>query len=92
MTAHWTPTVRTYLGRVTKPHILAAVREAVSVEAADRMADMKKQEMAEAAEQLLAGTGWLPAPMRTPRAEQELAEQPAVTEAKDPDAYSVAAE
>ena len=22
MTAHWTPTVRTYLGRVTKPHIL----------------------------------------------------------------------
>ena len=30
-------------------------------EAADRMADMKKQDMAEAAEQLLAATGWLPA-------------------------------
>ena len=29
MTAHWVPTTRTYLGRVTKPHILAAVREAV---------------------------------------------------------------
>ena len=27
---------------------------------------MKKQEMAEAAEQLLVGTGWLPALMRTP--------------------------
>lgn len=65
MTAHWTPTVRTYLGRVTKPHILAAVREAVSEEAADRIADMKKQPMAEAAEQLLVGTGWLPALMRT---------------------------
>src|SRR5258708_5200752 len=27
MTAHWIPTVRTYLGRVTKTHILDAVRE-----------------------------------------------------------------
>ena len=95
MTAHWAPTVRTYLGRVTKTHILAAVREAVSIEAPDRMADMKKQDMAEAAEQLLVGTGWLPALMRTSRAVQEPAEQPpadAVTEAKNPDAYSVAAE
>ncbi len=95
MTAHWRPTVRTYLGRVTKTHILDAVREAVSGEAADRMADMKKQEMAEAAEQLLVGTSWLPALMRTPRAAQETGEQPqadAVTEAKDSDAYSVAAE
>jgi len=65
MTAHWTPTVRTYLGRVTKALILDAVREAVSGEAADRIASMKKQPMAEAAEQLLAGTGWLPPLMRT---------------------------
>lgn len=65
MTAHWTPTVRTYLGRVTKAHILAAVREAISDEAADRIAGMKKQPMAEAAEQLLIGTGWLPSPLRT---------------------------
>ena len=67
MTAHWRPTTRTYLGRVTKSHILDAVREAVSIEAADRMADMKKQDMAEAAEQLLAATDWLPALLRTPR-------------------------
>jgi ParB family chromosome partitioning protein len=94
MTAHWAPTARTYLGRVTKPHILAAVREAVSDEAAGRMADMKKQDMAEAAEQLLVGTGWLPALMRTSRAAQEPAEHQqtdAVTET-NPDAYSVAAE
>lgn len=65
MTASWTPTVRTYLGRVTKAHIIAAVREAVSDEAADRIADMKKQPMAETAEQLLAGTGWLPPLLRT---------------------------
>lgn len=65
MTAHWTPTVRTYLGRITKAHILDAVREAASAEAADRLSDLKKQPMAEAAEQLLAGTGWLPAVLRT---------------------------
>src|SRR6266571_3091984 len=43
MTAHWAPTARTYLGRVTKTRILDAVREAVSDEAAGSMADMKKQ-------------------------------------------------
>jgi hypothetical protein len=95
MTGYWRPTVRTYFGRITKARILEAVREAVSDEAADRMARMKKQGMAEAAEQLLAGTGWLPLLMRTPPAAQESAEtsQPdAVTEAKDTEAYSVAAE
>jgi ParB family chromosome partitioning protein len=59
------------------------------------MANMKKQGMAEAAEQVLAGTGWLPAPLRTARAPQGPAESPqadAVTEAKNPEAYSVAAE
>ena len=62
-----------------------AVREAVSDDAVDRMAQMKKQDMAEAAEQLLAATGWLPALMRTPRTVPEPAESPppdAVTEAK----------
>ena len=68
MTAHWKPTARSYLGRVTKPHILDAVREAVGDEAAARMAAMKKQPMADAAEQLLVGTGWLPAFLRTPQA------------------------
>ena len=67
MAAHWTPTVRAYLGRVTKAHILAAVREALGDEAAERIADKKKVEMAEAAEQLLAGTGWLPPVLRTER-------------------------
>jgi ParB family chromosome partitioning protein len=94
MTARWVPTARTYFGRVTKPHILDAVREAVGIEAADRMADMKKQDMAEAAEQLVAATGWLPALLRTPRTAQECTEQPqadVVTETS-PDTYSVAAE
>lgn len=85
MTAHWTPTGQTYLGRVTKAHILAAVREAVSDEAAERIAGLKKPEMAQAAEQLLAGTGWLPTVLRTTR--------PAWLDAEpDADAYLQAAE
>jgi ParB family chromosome partitioning protein len=95
MTGYWRPTVRTYLGRITKARILEAVREAVSEEAADQMANMKKQAMAEAAEQLVAGTGWLPAPLRTARAAHGPTESPqadAATEVKDTEAYSVAAE
>jgi ParB family chromosome partitioning protein len=90
MTAYWTPTVRTYLGRVTKAHIVAAVREAIGDEAADRIASMKKQPMAEAAEQLLAGTGWLPPFLRTEKlawldAPQVEAEEPADPEVMAPE-------
>jgi ParB family chromosome partitioning protein len=106
MTAHWTPTVRTYLGRVTKAHILAGVREAVSDVAADRITSMKKQPMAEAAEQLLAGTGWLPPLLRTARPAwliepqtDPTAEVPEVDEpegadpaAEDSEAFHIAAE
>lgn len=67
MAAHWTSTVQSYLGRVTKAHILAAVREGVGDEAAERIAGLKKPEMAQAAEQLLAGAGWLPSVLRTAR-------------------------
>ncbi|MBI2715686.1 MAG: ParB/RepB/Spo0J family partition protein [Rhizobiales bacterium] len=74
MMAFWMPTVRSYFGRVSKARILEAVREAVSAEAAEQMADMKKQPMAEAAEQLLAGTGWLPALLQKP-AQVKLLEQ-----------------
>ncbi|MEW6394958.1 MAG: chromosome partitioning protein ParB [Pseudomonadota bacterium] len=60
MSQYWTPTARSYFGRVAKDHIVAAVSDAVGSEAADRIAAMKKAPMAEAAEQLVAGTGWLP--------------------------------
>ncbi|MBF2717710.1 ParB N-terminal domain-containing protein [Agrobacterium vitis] len=65
MSQHWTPTVRSYLGRVTKAHILEAVVVGVGYGAAERIKDKKKQEMAEKAEQLLAGSGWLPPLLRT---------------------------
>lgn len=89
MTAHWAPTERTYLGRVTKAYILAAVREAVSDEAAARIAGMKKQPMAEAAEQLLAGTGWLPVLLRTERAEWLDAEAPEAADTTTMDGEAV---
>jgi ParB family chromosome partitioning protein len=47
------------------------------------MADMKKQDMAEAAEQLLAGTGWLPALMRTPEPAWLTKQQPEALETAD---------
>lgn len=64
--AGWTPTVDNYLGRVTKARILEAVREAKGEAAAQLIDHLKKGEMAEKAQQLLAGTGWLPEPLRTP--------------------------
>jgi ParB family transcriptional regulator, chromosome partitioning protein len=64
--AGWTPTVETYLGRVTKARILQAVREAKGEAAAERIAHLKKGEMAAQAQALLAGSGWLPEPLRTP--------------------------
>jgi ParB family chromosome partitioning protein len=65
MTGYWTPTVASYLGRVTKARIAEAVREAVSNEAAERIGGLKKPDMATEAETLLAGKGWLPGVLRT---------------------------
>ena len=65
--AGWSPTADSYLARVTKARILEAVREAKGDEAAERIAGFKKPAMIEAAEELLAGTGWLPEPLQTPK-------------------------
>jgi len=64
--AGWTPTVQNYLGRVSKARILGAVREAKGNQAAQLIDHLKKGEMAEKAQELLAGSGWLPEPLRTP--------------------------
>jgi ParB family transcriptional regulator, chromosome partitioning protein len=62
--AGWRPMVDNYLGRVTKPRILEAVREAKGEPAAQLIDHLKKTEMAKEAERLLDGTGWLPEPLR----------------------------
>lgn len=64
--AGWTPTASGYLGRITKARILGAVREAKGERAAQLIDHLKKVEMAEKAEALLSGSGWLPEPLRTP--------------------------
>ncbi len=64
--AGWTPTVDNFLGRVTKARILQAVAQAKGQRAADRIEHLKKGDMAAEAETLLADTGWLPEPLRTP--------------------------
>ncbi|MHB8267441.1 ParB/RepB/Spo0J family partition protein [Bradyrhizobium sp.] len=73
MASVWTPTAANYLGRVSKDRILEAVREGVSNEAAENLASLKKQAMAEAAEQRLKDRRWLPPVLRVPVA-QPLAE------------------
>lgn len=64
--AGWRPTVANYLGIVTKAHILAAVREGAGERAVSLIEHLKKGDMASEAERLLADTGWLPEPLRTP--------------------------
>ncbi|WP_163268328.1 ParB/RepB/Spo0J family partition protein [Chelativorans alearense] len=60
----WRPTVDNYFGRVTKPRILEAVREAKGEETAQLIDHLKKPDMAKEAERLLADSGWLPEPLR----------------------------
>jgi ParB family chromosome partitioning protein len=103
--AGWAPTVENYLGRVTKPRIIEAVREAKGDATAVLIEHLKKGDMAREAERLLAGTGWLPEPLRLPQTEAEpeadeqvadlpdfLAEDGQFDEHDRDDAYAVAAE
>ncbi|MCK1510853.1 ParB/RepB/Spo0J family partition protein [Bradyrhizobium sp. 18] len=60
----WKPTVDNYFGRVTKPRILEAVREAKGEPSVQLIDHLKKGDMAREAERLLDGTGWLPEPLR----------------------------
>ncbi len=64
VTAGWKPNVDNYLGRVTKPRILEAVREAKGDQSVQLIDHLKKGDMAREAERLLEGTGWLPEPLR----------------------------
>src|SRR5882672_3542153 len=68
MTGYWQATSASYFGRVSKERILEAVREASGDDAVRRIAGMKKQAMASAAEEMLAEKGWFPPLLRTPAA------------------------
>ena len=93
--AGWTPTVDNYLGRVTKPRIIEAVREAKGDATAVLIEHLKKGDMAREAERLLEGTGWLPEPLRLPVAESDegdVAELPAFLDEDEQDPMAIAAE
>ncbi|MDO7837327.1 ParB/RepB/Spo0J family partition protein [Sphingobium sp. HBC34] len=100
--AGWTPTVDNYLGRVTKPRIIEAVREAKGDSTAVLIEHLKKGDMAREAERLLEGTGWLPEPLRLPviePTEAEVGDLPDFLAGDDgteetgaEDAYAIAAE
>ena len=78
--AGWRPTVDNHLGRVTKPRILEAVREAKGEPSTQLIDHLKKADMAKEAERLLEGTGWLPEPLRTSVADAAAAIDGNVTE------------
>lgn len=68
----WQPTSGNYLARVPKQRVLEAVAEGVSAEAADNFRKLKKDTLISHAEERLAGSGWLPAPLRAPIQTQEI--------------------
>lgn len=65
MSRDWAPSPQRYLTRVTKARVLEAIAEAAGEAAAQRLTSLRKPEMVDAAEPLLAGTGWLPPLLRT---------------------------
>jgi ParB family transcriptional regulator, chromosome partitioning protein len=66
MRAWWQADRESYLGRVPKAAILAAVRDGAGDDAARRIGGAKKDAMAEAAVAMLDGKRWLPAILRSP--------------------------
>ena len=62
--AWFTPTAEVYFNRVSRVQILAAINEAKG-EHAPALDKLKKSELAVRAEGLVAGTGWLPEPLRS---------------------------
>nr|WP_314433947.1 ParB N-terminal domain-containing protein [uncultured Brevundimonas sp.] len=65
MAGTWSATASSYFSRVPKTRVLEAVTEAAGAGEAGRIAEFKKGDMAEAAERLVEGKGWLPAVLRT---------------------------
>ena len=61
----WTATADSYFAQVPKARIAEAVAEAVSAEAGASLTKLKKGEAVAKAEALVAGTRWLPTPLRS---------------------------
>ena len=68
MTEWYTPTAEGFFSRITRDAILAAIDEANGTHA-PTLAKLKKSELAVRAERAVAGSGWLPQPLRLTRPE-----------------------
>ncbi|WP_141702052.1 ParB/RepB/Spo0J family partition protein [Methyloceanibacter stevinii] len=64
MAGHFTPTADNFFGRISGKAIGAAIAEAKAVTLAPGWSKMKKAELAALAEREIAGSGWLPKPIR----------------------------
>lgn len=60
----WEPSAESYLAHVSKDRLIEVVTEGVDKAAAAPLAKMKKGEAVQAAQQALAGRGWLPDTLR----------------------------
>lgn len=69
MADHFTVTEDSFAGRVSKPVLLEAMREAGVAEDEANLAGMKKGELAKAAVARFAGSSWVPELIRTPARE-----------------------
>jgi ParB family chromosome partitioning protein len=67
----FTPTADNFFSKVSNPHILEAMTEAGKAPNSNAPAKLKKGPLAELAEKTLAGTGWLPKPIRIAPAQPE---------------------
>jgi ParB family chromosome partitioning protein len=65
MSAWYVPTAANFFSRVSRKAIVTALEEARGAPQGPALDKMKKAELAERAERVIAGTGWLPAPLRT---------------------------
>jgi ParB family chromosome partitioning protein len=66
MAEWWRPTRANFLHAVSKDRIVQAVTEGFSVVEGGHITSLKKADMAERAEAVLAATPWLPEPLQTP--------------------------
>jgi len=65
MVQWWSPTPENYLSLVPKAQLVEAVAEAQGAHKVQDMGKLKKAEAIALAEKALAGTGWLPLPLRS---------------------------
>ncbi len=71
MAAWWQATPENYLSHISKDRILAVVAEASSVDRADAMRGLKKEQLVQKADEALSGLRWLPDNLKLEKWQEE---------------------